>query len=238
MKNLTIPALTIGILAASITTAAPAVADTAKVGICHATSASNGHYNLIEVAKDATANGHADHQDGRDIIPAYSWVDKGVRYYFDGQNLDKLDILADGCKLPADLVVAAPSKPVYVPASCSRPEEPFGRVVIPNDLGAGVAGASSALSPDNGTFSVAYALTEPTDAAVYSWPAGVTGTWEFVAVPLTADPLYVTDSRTGAGQCELSATGAGELPLMLAGGVLLGGLALVVGSKIRRRVAS
>ncbi|MDT0171052.1 hypothetical protein [Pseudarthrobacter sp. BRE9] len=235
MKKSLIPAAVLALVAAPLLSVVPAHAGSDKVTICHATSAANGHWNQIEVAKDATAGGHANHLDAADIIPAYNWVDKGVRYYFDGQNTDKLDILAAGCMAPAEQVVAAPNKPVYVPASCARPEEPFGRVVIPKDLGAGVAGASSALSPDNAKFSVTYALAAPTEERVYSWPAGVTGNWEFTAVPITQDPLYVIDSKTGKGQCELSNTGAVMTALPYAVGATGVGTLIFAASKIRRR---
>lgn len=225
MKNLTIPALTIGILAASITTAAPAVADSAKIGICHATG--NGKYVPASVDKNATAGGHADHQDGADIIPAYSWVEGKTRYYFDGQNLDNAGLLGTGCKTPAAPLTANPAAPVYVPASCSSPDLPYGRVIVPGEigLGTGVGSASRAgLSADNTTWTVTYSVAADTEDAIYSWPAGFDGTYTFAAVPITADPLYVTDSKTGVGQCELSNTGAGAwmVPATLAGAGLIG----------------
>lgn len=238
MNKLTAATIAASILAAPLVLAGPASAGTDKVTICHATSAANGHYNQIEVAKDAIAGGHAGHQDGRDIIPAYSWIDKGVRYYFEGQNLDQGALLANGCQVPAEQVPAAPNTPVYVPASCARPALPYGEVIIPKDLGTGVAGATSAMSTDPATFSVAYALAEPTPERVYSWPAGTTGTWQFTAVPITADPMYITDSKTGVGGCELANTGAKDLLLPALSGALVlgvGGAALIAAR--RRRTA-
>ena len=223
MKKLTALSAAAAILAAPLVLAAPSSAGSDKVSICHATSAANGHYNLIEVDKNSiTKQGHGSHE--RDIIPAFSWVEDKVRHYFDGLNTDKLDLLANGCKAPAEPVTATVNPPVYVPASCARPELPYGEVIIPKDLGEGVAGATSAMSDEPVKFSVAYSLVAPTEERVYSWPAGVTGQWEFDAVPITADPAYVVDSRTGEGKCELPETGASDY--LLPGGIALGLLAL------------
>lgn len=199
------------ILAAAIMAAAtlgfstPAQASSDKVDICHATG--NGKYVPLSVAKDAAAGGHA--HDGDDIIPAYSWVDKGVRYYFDGLNLDKASLLGTGCKVPALPFTAAPNTPVYVPASCNNPSQPYGIVTVPNDLGDGVASATTpALNPGNTAWSVGYTLKTNTDSTVYTWPNGFNGTYTFNVVPLSADPMYVTDSKTGKGGCEMPDTGA------------------------------
>jgi hypothetical protein len=42
-----------------------------KVTICHATASATNPYVIITIAKQAVLNGHVDHQDGRDIIPAF-----------------------------------------------------------------------------------------------------------------------------------------------------------------------
>lgn len=220
--------------ASSVLTAVPAQADTGKITICHATSAGNGKYVAIEISKDGTAHGHAGdaHQEGRDIIPAYSWVEDRVRHYFPGQNLDKVGLIATGCKAPADGVIAAPAPPVYVPASCAAPELPYGRVIVPADLGNGVASASvPGLNPDNTVWSVAYTLQADTEDHVYSWPAGQDGKYNFAVVPITADPFWVVDSKTGVGSCELPDTGAGNYVLP----VLLGAGALAAGALMLRR---
>lgn len=237
MKKIASITAAAALIAAPLALAAPAQAGTDKVTICHATSAANGKYNLIEVDKNATAGGHADHQNAADIIPAYSWITDRTRNYFAGQNLDKLDILANDCKAPAEQLPAKPNAPVYVPASCARPNLPYGEVVIPKDLGEGVAGASTAFSPDSPTWSVTYALAAPTDDKVYTWPAGVTGNYSGAIVPITADPFFITDAKTGEGHCELPETGAKDLLLPALGGVIvlgLGGAALVAS---RRRKA-
>ncbi len=228
----------IALLAAgTLLTAAPAQADSGKVDICHATSAANGKYVKIEISKDGTANGHAgdSHQDGRDIIPAYSWVEDQVRHYFPGQNLDQVGLIAKGCKAPADGVIASPVPPTYVPASCAAPELPYGRVIVPAVLGNGVASATvPGLSPDNTAWSVAYSLQADTEDTDYSWPAGLDGKYNFTVVPITADPLWITDSKTGVGSCELPDTGAADF--LLPG--LLGAGALAAGAVMTRRRGS
>jgi LPXTG-motif cell wall-anchored protein len=219
MKKVSSFMLAAGIIAApTISLAAPALASSDKVDICHANG--SGKFVPLSVAKDSTAGGHIGHQDGADIIPTYSWVDKGVRYYFDGQNLDKAALLTTGCKAPATGVVASPVAPTYVPATCSDPSLPYGRVIVPGqlNLGEGVAEASRAgLSEDHTTWSVGYALKAATEDTVYSWPAGFNGTYTFTVVPLTADPMYVVDSKTGVGSCEMPDTGAGSWMLPAAG---------------------
>jgi LPXTG-motif cell wall-anchored protein len=226
-------AIAIGIFAAAVSVAAPAQADSGKVDICHATG--NGKYVPQSIAKAGAANGHATHQDGADIIPAYSWVDGKVRYYFGGLNLDKAALLATGCKAPATPVTAAPVAPVYVPASCSNPELPYGRVVVPANRGEGVGATTEpAVNAGHTDWSVAYTLNADTEDRAYSWPSGTSGTYSFHVVPITEDPMWITDSKTGVGQCEMPETGA-SLPWALAGGLLLGGVALFGASKIRRR---
>jgi LPXTG-motif cell wall-anchored protein len=237
MKKLSTAALALGILATgTLAGIAPATAGTDKVTLCHATG--NGKYIPITISKDGTANGHAgtQHQDGADIIPAYSWVEGGTRHYFDGQNLEKgADILAAGCQVPAQPVTAAPAPPIYTPATCAVPSLPYGRVTVPADLGDGVASSTAPeLNADSTVWSVAYTLKPSTEDVVYSWPAGTTGAYTFDVVPITADPNYVVDSRTGVGACELPETGAQDYLLPAGTGLA----ALVAGGlMLRRRTA-
>lgn len=42
-----------------------------KITICHATGSTTNPYVIITIAKQAVLNAHVDHQDGRDIIPAF-----------------------------------------------------------------------------------------------------------------------------------------------------------------------
>lgn len=232
MMKKTVALTAITLLAASpFLVATPAQADSGKVNICHATG-KDGKYVPIEISKDGTANGHAGdpHQDGRDIIPAYSWVEDQVRHYFAGQNLDKTGLIATGCKAPADPVTAVPVPPVYVPATCAAPDLPYGRVIVPAALGNGVASASvPGLNPDNTVWSVAYTLKADTEDHDYSWPAGQDGKYNFTVVPITADPFWIVDSKTGVGSCELPDTGAGDflLPGLLGVGVLTAGALMI-----------
>jgi LPXTG-motif cell wall-anchored protein len=239
LRKITTAVLSAVILGGSALTLAPAAqAGTDKVTICHATSAANGGYVSIEVDKNATANGHSgtDHQNGADIIPAYSWVEDKVRHYYPGQNLELVHLIAAGCKAPAAPVTAAPVPPTYVPATCSVPSLPYGRVIVPTDLGDGVASATEpALNPDNTEWAVSYALKDNTEDHTYAWPKDVDGTYAFTVVPLSADPMWVVDSKTGVGQCEMPETGGGisNTALILGGGAI--GLGLMFTAATRRR---
>lgn len=223
MKKTSSALLTAAIVAASIIGfSTPAQASTDKVDICHATG--SGKYVSQSVAKDGTANGHAEHQDGRDVIPAYSWIEDKVRHYFAGQNLQLVGLIAAGCKAPAVPGIVTVNAPVYVPASCSRPTLPYGQVVVPADKGAGIeANTEPALNDANTVWSTAYSLKPDTEDRTYAWPANQTGKFEFAVVPITADPMWVTDSKTGVGQCEMPETGAKDF--ILPGAVGLAALA-------------
>jgi hypothetical protein len=241
LRKITTAILAAAVLGGSAVALAPAAqAGTDKVTICHATSAANGKYTINEVSKNATAGGHsgADHQNAGDIIPAYSWVEDGVRHYFDGQNLDLVGLIATGCKAPATPVTAAPTAPVYVPATCATPSLPYGRVIVPTDLGEGVASATEpALNPANTEWAVSYALKADTEDNTYAWPNGQDGTYKFTVVPLSADPMWVVDSKTGVGQCEMPETGGGisNTALILGGGAIGLGLMFTATAGFRRR---
>jgi hypothetical protein len=246
MKKL-ITALLAGLMltGATLAISTPAQASSDKLTICHATGA-DGKYVTETPDKSGVVAGHAgaSHQDGQDIIPAFTWVADGVRHYFDGQNLDKAALLDTDCKAPATTVTASPYAPTYIPASCATPDLPYGRVVVPGalGLGEGVADASRAgLNPANTEWTVKYTLTQPTDSTVYQWPAGFDGTYKFTVVPLSADPLYVLDSRTGVGACEMPDTGAGGISnaaLILGGSAIGAGLIFTSVAGIRRRRTS
>jgi LPXTG-motif cell wall-anchored protein len=223
MRKIIMAVFSMALVALSFVLVAPAAnASSDKIGICHATG--SGKFVSQEISKDGTANGHAgdSHQDGRDIIPAYSWVENKVRYYFDGQNLDKADLLLNGCISPVETVSANPLPPTYVPATCARPNLPYGEVIVPVDKGEGVAGSSDpSLNADNTVWSVSYALTQPTDEKVYTWPAGFDGSFSFKVVPITEDPFWETDSRTGEASCKLPDTGAQDYILPVGGAAIL-----------------
>ena len=232
MKKIAALALTAAALVAPIVTAAPAHAGTGNVTICHSTG--SGEWVEQTVAKDGTASGHAGHQGSADIIPIYNWVEDGIRYYFDGQNLDETGryLLANGCELPAKPVT--PTAPTYRPAACPDTSNPYGKVVLPASLGEGVARAGEPVWKLDGpqwTVTVSYQLADGS-----TWADGETGTYTFNVVPITEDPLFVMDSRTGKAGCELVDTGAGDTIKVAAAvgiaAILFGG-ALIL---LRRRV--
>jgi hypothetical protein len=230
--------IAIFIAALSFVFFAPAAnAGTDKIGICHATG--NGKYVSIEISKDGTASGHAgsDHQNGEDIIPAYSWVENKTRYYFDGQNLDKSAYLLNGCASPVETIVLNPTPPTYIPASCANPEFPYGQVVVPNGPHPGVTGISDPyLNVDNTVWSVSYMKELDTNEFVYLWNEGFNGTFNFNVVPITEDEFWVVDSKTGEGSCVLPETGAADYIPWISGGLLMLALGVVATRATRRTV--
>ncbi|GAA2836973.1 hypothetical protein GCM10010471_18610 [Leucobacter komagatae] len=80
---------------------APAARGQDKVEICHATGA-DGKWVENSPAKSGDLNGHVGHQDGRDIIPPFTYVEAGVTHEFAGQNWDEEGqaIYNNGCKTP------------------------------------------------------------------------------------------------------------------------------------------
>jgi len=60
-----------------------------RVTLCHATSSSSNPYVRITVAPEAVSTqGHDQHQDGRDIIPPFSYDDDGTVRQYPGKNWD------------------------------------------------------------------------------------------------------------------------------------------------------
>lgn len=76
-----------------------------KVTLCHATGSSTNPFVEITVNANGAIHGHAgsDHQDGRDIIPPFSYNDHGKTVQFPGQNYDAKGkaTLANGCRVPS-----------------------------------------------------------------------------------------------------------------------------------------
>ena len=239
MRKFLVAIFAMVLVALSFVVIAPAAnAGTDKIGICHATG--NGKYVPIEVAKSAALEGHnaASHQ-MVDIIPAFSFINEKIRYYFEGQNLDKAAYLNNGCVSPVETVTASPIAPVYVPASCARPNLPYGEVVVPADRGTGVSGVSDPrLNTDNTAWSVSYALATNTDTKSHVWPTGFDGSYNFTVVPLTDDPLFITDSKTGKGECTLPETGAGgDYMPYLGGAAILIALGVFMMARTNKRQA-
>lgn len=84
-----------------------------RVTLCHATASATNPYVRITVAPEAVyTQGHDQHQDGRDIIPPFSYEEDGVTRQYPGKNWDSESqvIFNNGCK---------PLKPETGPASLS-----------------------------------------------------------------------------------------------------------------------
>lgn len=77
-----------------------------KVTLCHATSSVKNPWVQITVAADGAASGHAGahHQDGRDIIPPFSYTENRQVQQFPGQNWDAAGqaIYERGCANPPE----------------------------------------------------------------------------------------------------------------------------------------
>jgi hypothetical protein len=226
--------------------ASPAQAGNEDVTFCHNTA--EGKYEILTLPPAGVLNGHvgASHQGGLDVIPAFEYRDGNVIKYFDGQNLDKSYLLTQGCKENATPVSVTPNAPTYEPPTCQNPNAPWGQVNIPGDLGNGVASTTPAvqtISPDGKTavWKVTYTLEGDTEEHVYTWADGNperTTLFSFDAVHISTDPLWVIDSKTGKGRCELSNTGASinEIALIAGGGAVgLGMIFLGTTNFIARR---
>ena len=89
----------LGALAAVATLASPALAGSAKITICHATSSATNPYVKIAPASAGVLHGHLGHHDARDIVPPFTY--KGATH---SQNWDAAGqaIHANGCAVPED----------------------------------------------------------------------------------------------------------------------------------------
>ena len=83
-----------------------------KVTICHATGSEKNPYVIITPSKQGVLNGHVGHQDGRDIIPSFTYVEDGVTKTFPGQG--DVSLMATGCVKPDSATVPAVSCPLGV----------------------------------------------------------------------------------------------------------------------------
>ena len=245
----TLAALSFGALA--VTTAAPASANTGNIGYCQATASERNPFNYITASIDSLLDNNGELKQGginaNDIVPAFSYITKDrVRKYFSGQNTTATSVSAADCPGGPELVQAQPNDPSYIPPTCLNPEYPWGRVSVPSDLGLGVASASEpVLNETAKNFSLFYTLKPDTRTEYFQWPdmSGETKNYILNATHISSDPLWVVDERTGEGQCELSATGAGDqiqwwmIPAA-AGMFLLAAVLFVVKPFIGRRLAA
>ena len=68
----------LGALAALAAIASPAFAGGGRVAICHATGSATNPYVLISPAAAGIATAHMHHQEGRDVIPPFTF--RGTTY--------------------------------------------------------------------------------------------------------------------------------------------------------------
>lgn len=89
-----------------------------KVAICHATSSTKNPYVKISVDYHSIIKqGHDQHQDGRDIIPALPQHD------YAGQNLHLASTLENDCQTPNNTETDQPEQP-NKPDQPTKPEQP------------------------------------------------------------------------------------------------------------------
>ncbi|WP_212746918.1 hypothetical protein [Sinomonas gamaensis] len=108
----------LGLMAAGVATspalASPPSGDTShKVTICHATGSETNPFVVITVDKASIAEAHGEHQDQRDIIPAFTYVNgKGQTISFPGLNWTASGkaIWDNGCKVPKPSPTPKPTK--------------------------------------------------------------------------------------------------------------------------------
>lgn len=84
--------------------------------ICHATGSSSNPYVRITPSVSGVFHGHLGHQDGRDIVPPFTWKGQAMP----GQNWDARGqaIFENGCELPAP-----PPAPAAVTTTTTTTEE-------------------------------------------------------------------------------------------------------------------
>lgn len=235
--------MTVSFFGLMLVVAPAANAGTEKVGICHANEGKKG-FVYIEVAKDGSVNGHAGagHQAGADIIPSFSWIEKvngvNTRMYFAGQNTTKTEAefsAADCGDVEEEFITVEMPAPTYEPGKCGNPAFEDGKLTIPP----AVEGVTVTDVKANGIWSVMYALDEG-----YVWKTPMPGSdefearvWEFEVKHISADDLWVVDSKTGVGGCEMPRTGGGisNTALILGGGAIGAGMLALAGAMMMNR---
>jgi hypothetical protein len=237
-----------GFVALSMVSVAPASANTGSIGYCQATASDRNPYNFITASIDSLLDNEGNLKQGginaNDVVPKFSYITKAnVRKYFEGQNTTKSTLTAADCPGGPELVIAKPEKPSYVPPTCSTYlTYPYGQVTFPADLGTGVASHSEAvLSDTKKVLSTYYTLKADTMTEFYQWDdvMGETKTYAFNTQTIADvnDPLYIVDSKTGIGTCELSNTGFMGLDtkVTIVGGLIGLGILFLIGNAVVRR---
>lgn len=246
-----------GVIALSFISTAPANAGTDEVTYCKAIP---GDYEqktekMRDVFKAHAKKAEGAWEDSSDVIPAFEFTDEEkTRQYFDGQNLEHAFLLENDCKAPTiphnvveSVESAEPVKsveavpPVFAPATClnitgtvTKSEQPEGVELV-------VGPKLNSNAPPGAAFTGSWVTVyEALDG--YEFKDG-TKMATFINPVIAAgpgDPDWVTDSKTGKGQCELPETGAGiyGTELVLAGGLIgLGMVFLGTVSLLNRRRA-
>lgn len=190
-----------------------------QVTFCHSTGSDT--WVTITAAPEVVFNsGHDEHQDGRDILPAFEYKKQGEVLKFDGLNYDDRGkaILDNGCVLPQTV---EPVSPAVTQPTC---EAPYGvlnltdstlykyqingvDVVNGAQLEAGTTVAVSAIALTTGTVFPSYATS-------YAFPAlvvkSVPTDCEEVAVPeISVSGLVCDSAKTGItnGKAVIRASG-------------------------------
>ena len=115
-----------------------------RITICHATSSATNPYVVITVDPNSIfTQGHDQHQDGRDIIPAFSYTENGVEKSYPGKNLNAegLALLQSGCRAQkaasktsgsaTNLVPTPPKKPrITICHATSSATNPYVRITV------------------------------------------------------------------------------------------------------------
>jgi hypothetical protein len=106
--------------------------DTSKtIKICHANQGNGWTKPTVSISSIIESNGHAVHQNGRDIIPPFSYVKQGVPGTFAGLNWTEYGqwVFDHGCSNDV-----TPVKPTSTNAVCTAPGQSAGTVTIPSGV--------------------------------------------------------------------------------------------------------
>lgn len=161
---------TAGSRTANVKTVAAAAND--QVTLCHATQGANP-WILIQISAQGAYNGHVDVPNNSndhltDIIPSFTYTDKGQPKTFPGKNLDFVfpggvpgwAILANNCNMPAVVTPDAST----TPESCDAGSVVGGRIQLTM-----ITGVTYTITGPNGTVGYnASGLSDPVPAGVYS----------------------------------------------------------------------
>ena len=188
-----------------------------NITICHATGSQSNPYtsntvdaSSIDEENNQYLDGHGDHSD--DIIPAFSYVNAdGQTLSFPGRNLDKLDILQNGCNPVTPTATATATQTATATATATATETATATATATATETAtatatttalatvGVPGPTTTVGVPGPTTTVTATALAPLPAVV---PTATPTATEAAIVPLPATQPQETATGTGVAPLE------------------------------------